>query len=338
MPRDWGRDDRPHHENELREGIELIMAFWKRSPLDPKQEVTARVRRLERQNIIAVNWDHRFGNIGVITIAIAALIGMAVDSVQRLLSGQISQGDAAQLGAAFFAVVVMNRALLAAARNMRRAEGRGEAPLLRDKVTMWGVMVIESVSFGFMLWIFEGKPDLLSVQGFLLSARAVVLPYATVYLEQQREQPPDPVDIGIQAEIGQGLGVMGDLVEQAYDRNVPTALKLDMYRANATLTPAMNSRLDRMTEAAAAYEHYKQTGQGQLLDRYGKPLHAQQSPPVTVVTPHAQGNGHALPPPVYEALAPAESHLYSVDPLTFPSYVTNGNGAKHHRNTSLEDK
>ena len=237
------------------------MAFWDKKPEDPAQDVKDRVKKLERENEQAVKMDHRFGVLGVLVVAIAALIGMSFEAVQALLKGNIGQGDTVQLATALGAIFVMNRALLAAARNIRRAESRGEEPRQRDHITMYGVMAIESVSFAYMLWLFEGKPDMLSVPGFLLAARAGVLPYATVYLEQQRQQPPDPVDISVQAEIGQGLGVMGDLVTQAYDRTLPTALKLNNYRANATLTDKMDARLKRMTHAAHAYDHFKETGE-----------------------------------------------------------------------------
>jgi hypothetical protein len=118
------------------------MPFWQKKDIDPAQEVAARVKKLERENEIAVKMDHRFGAIGVLTIAIAALIGMAAESVQALLKGAISQSDAIQLITAFAAVIVMNRGLLAAARNIRRAEGRGEQPRPRDIATMYGVMLI----------------------------------------------------------------------------------------------------------------------------------------------------------------------------------------------------
>lgn len=237
------------------------MAFWDKKPDDPAQDVKDRVKKLERENEQAVKMDHRFGVMGVLVVAIAALIGMSYEAVQGLIKGSIGQADTVQLATALGAIFVMNRALLAAARNIRRAESRGEEPRNRDHITMYGVMTIESVSFAYMLWLFEGKPDVFTVPFFLLVARASVLPYATVYLEQQRQQPPDPIDISIQAEIGQGLGVMGDLVTQAYDKTLPTQLKLSQYRANATLTPKMDKRLENMTHAAQAYDHYKATGE-----------------------------------------------------------------------------
>jgi len=254
------------------------MSIFARATIDPAQAITRKIQRLERQNASAVGWDHRFGVVGILTIAVAALIGMAADAVVGALAGTITRDGAVQLIAAFTGVLVMNRGLLAAARNIRRAESRGELPLRRDQITMWGVMAIESISFGFMLWIFEGRPAVLTVAFLLIVLRAGVLPYSTVYLEMQREQPPDPVDIGVQTEIGQGLGVMGDLVRQAYDRDIPTALKIHNYRANATMTPEMDQRLERMTQAAQAYEVYKTTGRITLLDQHGRPLVAQRKP------------------------------------------------------------
>jgi hypothetical protein len=246
--------------------------FFARALPDPAVEVTRRVRRLERQNSTSVRWDHRFGAVGVLTIAIAALIGMSAESIVAALGGTMSRADIMQLVAAFFGVLVMNRGLLAAARNIRRAESRGDVTLLRDRVTMWGVMAIESISFAYMLWTFENHPSMLSVQGLLLVARAAIIPFSTVYLEMQREQPPDPIDISVETEIGQGLGVMSDLVTQAYDRDIPTALKLWNYRASASMSPEMSERLERMAQAAQAYQIFKESGRVTLLDQRGQPM------------------------------------------------------------------
>jgi hypothetical protein len=240
-----------------------VIAF-RRKPEDAALKVEARLRRIERENETSVKWDHRFGALLILAVAIAAMIGMAYGAIQSFLHGQVDPGTVVQFSVAFVGVLGMNRALLAAARNIRRMEIRGETPGTKDNATMYGVMLVESISFAYMLAQFEHPHDFW--QWVLLCARAAVIPYATVYLEMQRRQPIDPVDIGVEAEIGQGLGVMGDMVRQAYDRNVPLALKLHSYRSHATMKPEMDKRLGKMTQAAQAYEHYRKSGEIRLSD------------------------------------------------------------------------
>lgn len=244
--------------------------MFRRKPISPAEKVKRKLEHIERENEASVKNDHRFGVIGVVTIAIAALVGMSYEAVSALVHGQIDANKAVQLAVALVAVFVMNRALLAAARNIRRAEARGEAARPRDIATMYGVMLIESISFGYMLSLFEDPQSL--IQWTLLFARSGVLPYTVVYLEQQREMPLDPIDIAIQTEIGQGLGVMNDLVTQSYEAEIPTALKVQNYRANAAMSPEMDARLVRMAEAANAIQTYKQTGQIVLVNKHGDPL------------------------------------------------------------------
>lgn len=245
------------------------MTFWRKS-LAPAEKVKRKLEKIERENEASARRSHRVGFIGVITIAFAALVGMSYTDIEKLLHNQIDPVVVLLASLALISVFVMNSALLDAARNSRRAESRGETPAPRDVNTMYGVMLVESISLGYMLWLFEQPQNI--VQWLLLVARAACIPYATVYLEQQREMAIDPVDIAVQTEIGQGLGVMNDLVTQSYEADIPTALKVQNYRANAAMTPEMDARLVRQAEAANAIQTYKQTGKITLLDAKGMPL------------------------------------------------------------------
>ncbi len=243
-----------------------------RRRLTPAEKVRKRLESIEHENEQSVRLDHRFGVIGVVTIALAAMLGMAYDSVQALLSGHLSSAAIVTFATVLVGVAVMQRSLLASARNIRRSEGRGEVVETRDRRTLYGVIAIESLSLGYLLWQFEQPSNLF--QWLLLAGRAVAIPYATVFLEQQRRMPLDPLDISVETQIGQGMGVMEVLVTQSYDRDVPTALVVQNYRANADLSPALGARFDRMIDAAQAYEAYKQTGVVQILDARGEPVQA----------------------------------------------------------------
>lgn len=265
------------------------MGIIQRRPIAPAEKIKRRLAAIERENERSVRTDHMFGALLVVTIATAAMIGMAADSIKALLHGALQAADIVTMATVFAGVLGMNRALLASARNMRRADGRGEQIAPRDHAILWSVIAVESLSFGYMLWVFEHPANAFQIA--LLIGRAVAIPIATVYLEQQRRMPLDPVDIGIETEIGQGLGVMEDLVEQSYDRAVPTALKIHNYRANADLSPAMDARLERMTAAAEAYERYKADGRMELLNARGEPLQKVPAAPpeVDVRTPPGIG-------------------------------------------------
>jgi hypothetical protein len=163
----------------------------------------------------------------------------------------------------------MNRGLLAAARNIRRKQSRREAVQTEDRATMWGVALIESVSLGYMLYSFEQPHD--AIQWLLLFARASVIPYATIYLETQRQQPIDPQDISIQTEIGSGLAVLREIVTLANAPDVPMTFKVGMYKASADLTPLQLSKLDGMQQAADLLQTYR-SEQVTLVDAKGQPL------------------------------------------------------------------
>lgn len=277
------------------EAIETIITpparrsfFRRKAEPTPADKVLAKLDRIEQENERSVKMDHRFGAIAVVTIAAAAMIGMSAESITHFFAKTAKPIDAISFVIAFVAVIVMNRGLLAAARNIRRAESRGEAASQGDQRTLYGVMLMEALSFGYMLSTFEHPSTF--IQWALLVGRAVVLPYATVYLEQQREMPIDPQDIGIQTEIASGMGVLRDFVMSANDRAVPTALKVAYYQASATLTPEQDRKLTAMQTAAQVYEQFKVTGQIspvpaiQLVDKQGAPL-ATKPPPTIVQTP-----------------------------------------------------
>jgi len=259
--------------------------FRRKAEPTPADKVLAKLDRIERSNEQSVRMDHRFGAIAVVTIAAAAMIGMSAESITHFFAKTAKPIDAISFVIAFVAVIVMNRGLLAAARNIRRAESRGETASQGDQRTLYGVMLMEALSFGYMLSTFEHPST--AIQWALLVGRAVVLPYATVYLEQQREMPIDPQDIGIQTEIASGMGVLRDFVMSANDRNVPTALKVAYYQASATLTPEQDRKLSAMQTAAQVYEQYKISGKIeavtpiQLVDKRGAPLATK--PPTAIV-------------------------------------------------------
>ena len=261
--------------------------FRRKAEPTPADKVLAKLDRIEQENERSVKMDHRFGAIAVVTIAAAAMIGMSAESITHFFAKTAKPIDAISFIIAFVAVIVMNRGLLAAARNIRRAESRGETASQGDQRTLYGVMLMEALSFGYMLSTFEHPST--AIQWALLVGRAVVLPYATVYLEQQREMPIDPQDIGIQTEIASGMGVLRDFVMSANDRNVPTALKVAYYQASATLTPEQDRKLSAMQTAAQVYEQYKVSGKIeavtpiQLVDKRGAPL-ATKPPPTIVRT------------------------------------------------------
>jgi uncharacterized protein GlcG (DUF336 family) len=246
------------------------MSWWQQKATDPAEVVKKRLDRIEQENQQSVQWDHRFAFVSIVTIAITAVLGIARTAVAALVAGRIQGVDAINLCVAFLFVLVMNRGLLAAARNIRRKEARREQVFPEDRATMWGVALIESVSLGYMLFNFEHPADI--IQWILLIARASVIPYATIYLEIQRQHPIDPQDIAIQTEIASGIGLLRDIVTIANDRSVPTGYKVGMYKASADLTVQQAVKLDAMKAAADALQVYKHPETVVLVDVQGQPL------------------------------------------------------------------
>jgi len=226
--------------------------------LSPTEKADKKLDQLEKENEGAVKVDHFWGRIGVIAIAIAALLGMAADALLGLLNGALDMKAIVEIAVALIGVLVMNVALLSAARNIRRSEQRGEKPKHKDQIIMYAVLVIESISFGYMLWRFEGKPDILSIQFLQLAARAGVIPYATVYLELQKETPIDLTDIETQRQIGLAKGSAQDTIRQAYDDTVPTFFKLAALRSNTGMSREMDQTMQNLINVDRAYRMWQQ--------------------------------------------------------------------------------
>jgi len=254
------------------------LPLWKRATKSPEETVQAKLDKIEHNAEATVKWDHRTGNLLVVSIAIAAMLGMAPDAVLSLASGHVSVSKLLPVIVSFIVVLGANRALISAAGDIRYHHARHERVPLNSFFVLYSVMLIEAVSFHYMLSVFS--PATSTTIALLDWARAVLLPYVTMYLEQRIVKPIDPKLIATQSEIGQGIGVMHEVVRLAYNRSIPLALKLQNYRAVADLTPDMDIKLARMTRAAMAIQTYLATGeivliedtQVVLLDRHGKPL------------------------------------------------------------------
>jgi hypothetical protein len=199
--------------------------------------IDAKLDKIEEENEKAVKWDHRIAKIGLAIIAVSALVGISFGTIEALFRtfqgqpGGITGTELMLLVVTLTSVFVFTRNMLRAARNVRRARVRGESPRVMDLMTIFFVLMVESVSFGYMIWLFEGKPPLdaeHAVQWFFLACRAVGLPWAVLDLELSREMPVDTVDISLMAEIGQAYGVLRAMVRRAYDEHVPDILKIFM--------------------------------------------------------------------------------------------------------------
>lgn len=256
--------------------------MWQRKPLTDSEKLDRKIARIERENEQTVKWDHRIAKLGVATIAVAALFGMASSSVVDLITGKIDARSIILLVSALIGVIVMNRSLLSSARNMRRAETRDEAVAPIDRIKTYTIMSIEALSFGYMLWIFEHPSNF--VVWALLIARAAAIPYTAVDLELQREMALDIVDMNVISQIGQGIGLMRDQVRKSYDHNVPSLLKIENYRAVAHMSTKLEGMFDRLAGASRTYDHWQAHGEVKLLDRHGNPL-AMSGQTVTIETP-----------------------------------------------------
>lgn len=252
--------------------------FRRRAALSQSEQVKSDAKRkllkIRREGEKSASTAHRYSSVGIVVIAAMALFGLSHEDIVKLLNtppGQhINIGQLVPLAVIFVSIVVMNVGQLVAARSKRRSESRGEAVKSIDKQIMYGVLGAESLSFGYALWLID-QPHTI-IQWLLLIIRSALFTYTVMYLEIQREQPIDTVDMITQAEIGQGYGMLDELVERAYDTDLPLALRMQSYQATATLEPQMERKLQAMVAASQAQDTYRKDKTIVLVNTKGAPL------------------------------------------------------------------
>jgi hypothetical protein len=239
-----------------------------------KLDAKKKLLKIRREGERSASTAHGYASVGIVVIAAMALYGLAYDSIQKLFNTTggtpVDMKTIATLVVVFVLVIVMNYAQLTSARSKRRSEGRGEKVSGQDTRIMYGVLILEAAALGYALYLIEQPKD--AIQWGLLVARAIIFAYSVLYLEIQREQPIDTVDMVTQAEIGQGYGMLEELVDSAYDPDIPLALRMQSYQATATLTPQMETKLKAMVAASQAQDTYKKDKTIVLVDTHGAPL------------------------------------------------------------------
>jgi hypothetical protein len=236
-----------------------------------KQSAKKKLQTIRKRGENAARRDHTYSNVGIIVVACAAILGMSYSSVMSVARGHIDGGIVFQLVTIFVAVLIMNFAQSSAARNIRRLQSRGEEISWRDNLACYGVLAGEALSFGYAIWLIEHPQNL--VQWILLVVRSVLFVYTIMYLELQRDYPIDTVDMVIESEIGAGYAMLDELVDRAYDPDIPLALRMQSYKASATLEARMERKLENMVAAAMAQDEFKASGNIVLIDTHGEPLH-----------------------------------------------------------------
>ena len=239
-----------------------------------KSTAKQKLRRIRRLNEKSANTAHIYSNIGILVIASMAMFGMSYNDIMILLHPIKGQGPdmgrLVPLLVIFISIVVMNYGQMCAARNRRRSESRGEPIASIDSQIMYGVLGAESVSFGYALYLID-KPST-AIAWILIAIRSLIFCYVVMYLEMQREHAIDTIDMITQAEIGQGYGMLDELVDRAYDTDIPLALRMQSYQATATLHPDMALKLSAIVAASQAQDTFKKDGTIIILNKDGAPL------------------------------------------------------------------
>ena len=238
-----------------------------------KNTAKQKLRRIRREGEKSANTAHIYSGIGILVIASMAMLGMSYNDIMVLLHPTKHGPDMGRLVpllVVFISIVVMNYGQMTAARNRRRSESRGEPITSIDSQIMYGVLGAESLSFGYALYLID-KPST-AIAWALLAIRSLIFCYVVMYLETQREHAIDTVDMITQAEIGQGYGMLDELVDRAYDTDIPLALRMQSYQATATLHPDMALKLSAIVAASQAQDTYKKDGTIIILNKDGAPL------------------------------------------------------------------
>jgi hypothetical protein len=235
--------------------------FWQRSDLT---DVEKEVQALEREERKSQKHYNRIANLAIWTIAFGAILSTSGEIIDKLFNLQGTPAQVGSLVGYFIAVLVGNSMMFASAKKILYAIEVKKPWDLTEKLSVAViciVMTVETVSFLFFLWNFEG---LIvdwnhAVKIFITAGRALILSTGAVYLELYFSDGVSPARIQSLIRKIVGLGTLTDLYRIMRNEDIATHSKVKMYSASLQEYDNPASSLDAI--ASAAQELVDKNGQ-----------------------------------------------------------------------------
>jgi hypothetical protein len=236
---------------------------WQKSALS---DVEKEIQEIEKEERRTQKHYRRIASLAIWTIAIGAVVSTSSNIIDKLFGFAATPAQIGSLAGYFIAVLVGNSMMFAGAKKILYAiEIRKEWDITeRISVAVIAlVMSIETISFLYFLWNFEGLNfDREHAIKIIISAgRAVILSSGAVFLELYLSPGVSPARIQTFAQKVMGLGTLVDFHRIMRNADIATTSKVNMYAASLEEydTPA-----DSLRAIADAAE--------ELVDKSGNPL------------------------------------------------------------------